>query len=312
MKVLFHFDAGEQLRKYVSQLAQQDLHVACCPEGHDQPFYSELSDSEAIWHVLQPITAEIMDRAPRLKLIQKIGVGVNTIDLDAARERGISVCNMPGTNSQAVAEMTVLLMLSALRLQPRIDKVCRGGQWVVDKLSQESFGEICGRTVGFVGFGEVPQRLAPVLAAMGAEVIYTATQDKNLAQPFVALDELLASADIVSLHVPLTTSTEKLLNAKRIRSMKLGAILVNTARGQLVDEEALYQALKSRQLRAAGLDVFDQEPAISTNPLLALDNVAVAPHIAWLTMETFARSITIAADNSLSIMYGKPLLHQVM
>ena len=311
MKVLFHYDAGVELRSKLAQLGDNGLEVKCCPEGQNQPFDTELVDSDIIWHVLQPITAEVMDRAPKLKLIQKIGVGVNTIDLDTATERGIAVCNMPGTNSQAVAEMTLLLMLSALRKQARIDEVCRSGKWVVDGQSKESFGEICGRTVGFVGFGEIPQRLAPALTALGAKVIYTATQAKDVNLPFVNLEELLQTADIVSLHIPLSSATEKIIDAKRIASMKAGAILVNTARGGLVDEDALYQALLNGQISAAGLDVFYDEPVSKDNPLLSLDTVSVAPHIAWLTKETFARSIDIAVQNSLAIKNGDKLLFQV-
>ena len=124
-KVLFHYDVGDRLRKTVAQFGSRGLQVVCCPEGSDEPFYSELSDAHSIWHVLRPITADDMARAPKLRLIQKIGVGVNTIDLEAAKARGIAVCNMPGTNSRAVAEMSLLLMLAALRRQPRLDRACR-------------------------------------------------------------------------------------------------------------------------------------------------------------------------------------------
>lgn len=311
MKVLFHYDAGDRLREDVAKLTAVGLDVVCCPEGADQPFATELTDAEVIWHVLQPITAEVIARAPKLKLIQKIGVGVNTIDLDAAQARGIAVCNMPGTNSQAVAEMTLMLMLSALRKQPRIDTLCRTGKWKVDKKSQEAFGEICGRTVGFVGFGEIPQRLAPVLETLGAKVIYTATKAKDIGLPFMPMDELLQTADIVSLHIPLMPTTEKIIDARRIAAMKTGAVLINTARGGLIDEEALYQALLNGKLSAAGLDVFNAEPVCKANPLLSLDNVSVAPHIAWLTNETFARSISVAMDNTLAMKAGKTLSFQV-
>lgn len=311
MKVLFHYDAGDQLQASVAQLANEGLDVVCCPEGEDQPFDTELADAEVIWHVLQPITAQVIERAPRLRLIQKIGVGVNTIDLQAAKAKGIAVCNMPGTNSQAVAEMTLLLMLSALRKQARIDHVCRSGQWAVDRESKETFGEICGRTVGFVGYGEIPQRLSPVLTAMGANVIYTATKAKACPIQFVSLDELLQTADIVSLHIPLTATTEKIIDAQRIQTMKTGSILINTARGGLVDEGALYRALRSGKLSAAGLDVFYDEPVNKNNPLLSLDNVSVTPHIAWLTNETFTRSIGIAVENSLAVMKGEKLKFQV-
>ena len=312
MKVLFHYDAGEALRSEIAALRSQGLNVVCCPEGPAEPFDSEVTDAEVIWHVLHPITAETIARAPKLKLIQKIGVGVNTIDLEAAKAAGIAVCNMPGTNSRAVAEMTLLLMLSALRKQASIDKVCRSGQWVVDDATREAFGEIGGRTIGFVGFGAVPQILAPILEAMGARVIYTANSPKAVNYDGVALDDLLQQADIVSLHLPLTEKTEGMISSARLAMMKPGAILVNTARGPLVDEQALYQALVAGHLGGAGLDVFAREPVPADNPLLSLEQVAVAPHVAWLTNETFSRSVEIAVQNSLAVRDGAALVHQVV
>jgi phosphoglycerate dehydrogenase-like enzyme len=311
MKVLFHYDAGDQLRESVARFASEGLDVVCCPEGVDQPFATELANTEVLWHVLQPITAQVIERAPRLRLIQKIGVGVNTIDLEAAKAKGIAVCNMPGTNSQAVAEMSLLLMLSALRKQTRINNVCRSGQWAVDRESKETFGEICGRTVGFVGYGEIPKRLTPVLMAMGASVVYTATKAQDCPVPFLSLEELLQTADIVSLHAPLTSVTQKMINAQRIQTMKTGSILINTARGGLVDEDALYRALQCGKLSAAGLDVFYEEPVRKNNRLLSLDNVSVTPHIAWLTNETLTRSIGVAVENSMAIMKGEKLSFQI-
>ena len=312
MNILFHYDAGENLRSEVARLDTQGLHVTCCPEGPAEPFTTQLADAEAIWHVLHPITAEVIERAPNLKLIQKIGVGVNTIDLESAQANGVAVCNMPGTNSRAVAEMTLLLMLSVLRKQAVIDRACRSGQWSVDGATKEAFGEICGRTVGFVGFGAIPQILAPILTAMGARVIYTANSPKAGEYDFAPLEQLLQEADIVTLHIPLTAASEQLIDASRLAMMKPGALLINTARGGLVDERALCEALSSGQLGGAGLDVFYREPVPADNPLLSLDNVAVAPHVGWLTNETFSRSIDIAVKNSLAIRDSATLLHRVI
>lgn len=311
MKVLFHYDAGPGLGEQVAAMSARGLEVVCCPEGPAQPFASELSGAEAIWHVLQPLTADIIASAPQLRLIQKIGVGVNTIDLAAARERGIAVCNMPGTNSAAVAEMTLLLMLSVLRRQSALDRACRTGQWYVDQLTKESLGEIGGRCVGFVGFGAVPQILAPVVRAMGADVVYTATGAKPVSYPFLSLEELLRRADIVSLHLPLGPDTEQLLDERRLAMMQPGSFLINTARGGLVDEAALCAALSGGHLAGAGLDVFAGEPVAADNPLFALDNVSVAPHLAWLTRETFSRSLEIAAANTLAVRDGTPLQYRV-
>lgn len=312
MKVLFHYDAGPRLQTKLDALQSSGLDIVCCPQGPDEPFLTELQDAEALWHVLQPVTAGIIDRTPGLRLIQKIGVGVNTIDLDAARAAGIAVCNMPGTNSRAVAEMTLLLMLSTLRRLPQSDALCRSGAWTPDSEMKESFFEVAGKTVGLVGFGGVPQILAPILRAMGAEVIYTAQSRKDVDYRYCTLPELLEKSDIVSLHIPLTAETDRLINASALARMKPGAALINTARGALVDEDALRDALASGHLSGAGLDVFAEEPVPAGNPLLGLPNVVVSPHLAWLTRETFERSIDIAARNTLAVRNGEELLHRII
>lgn len=311
MKVLFHYDAGPRLREELDRLRSQGLDIVCCPQGPAEPFMTELKDAEALWHVLEPVTAEMIKQAPKLRLIQKIGVGVNTIDLDAAKEAGIAVCNMPGTNSRAVAEMTLLLMLSTLRRLPQTDALCRSGAWAPDDAMKETFSEVAGKTVGLVGFGSVPEILAPILEAMGAKVIYTARTKKDVAYRYCTMPDLLEEADIISLHIPYTAETEKLIDGEAIFRMKPGAVLVNTARGQLVDEAALHAALVSGQLSGAGLDVFAEEPVSKDNLLLDLPNVTVSPHLAWLTRETFERSIAIASQNALASRDGGPLAHRV-
>ncbi|MBT5192112.1 MAG: hydroxyacid dehydrogenase, partial [Rhodospirillaceae bacterium] len=247
------------------------------------------------------------------RLIQKIGVGVNTIDLDAARARDIPVCNMPGTNSQAVAEATVMLMLSALRRAATFHDATRQGDgWRMDPAIFDRIGEIAGRTVGLVGYGEVGSRVAPVLRALGATVVYTSSGPKPGAEAeWRELPALLAECDVVSLHLPLTSDTENLLDAAAFAAMKPGAVLINTARGGLVDQDALYNALTKGTLRAAGLDVFAAEPIAPNEALLALENVALMPHVAWLTPETFGRSIDIAVRNSRCLIDGGDFQHRV-
>jgi lactate dehydrogenase-like 2-hydroxyacid dehydrogenase len=318
MKVLFHYDAGEKLQQKLKKLNEIGLNVVCCPEGLDdlnvaKKFISEIKEAEVIWHVLEPLTKEILEQAPKLKLIQKIGVGTNTIDLEYAQERGISVCNMPGTNSQATAEMALLLIMAASRRLPMMDKACRSGQWRIDKETEESLSEIKGKTVGLVGFGGVAQILADILDAMGATVIYTATQDKRHAKfEFKPLDELLKISDIVSLHAALNPETENLINESSLAQMKNGAILVNTARGALIDELAVYAALLTGKLGAAGFDVFVSEPVLKENKLLSLENVVLAPHLGWLTEETIERSIEVAKQNCQNLKNNEQLIFQVV
>ncbi|MEK7246179.1 MAG: NAD(P)-dependent oxidoreductase, partial [Pseudomonadota bacterium] len=241
MKVVFQYDAGPGLRRRLEALAAEGFEVAPCEETDQARFRALLADAEVLWHVLMPITAEAIAAAPKLRFIQKVGVGVNTIDLAAARARGIAVCNMPGTNSRAVAEMTLLLILAALRKICWCDARTRTGRgWPLPPEIQDGLGEIAGRTVGLVGYGAVPRLLAPVLAAMGAKVLYTAQSAKpDAVAEWRTLADLLKESDVVSLHVSLTEKTEGLIGAEALARMKPGAVLVNTARGALVDEQAL-------------------------------------------------------------------------
>jgi phosphoglycerate dehydrogenase-like enzyme len=217
---------------------------------------------------------------------------------------------MPGTNSQAVAEMALSLMLAVLRRTCFFDARTRAGEgWTADPAELDQMGEIGGRTVGLVGFGHSAQILAPVLAALGATVIYTARNKRDGPYEFVPLDALLARADVVSLHIPLTDETRGSIDPF---AMKKGAVLVNVARGELVDEARLVRALASGQLRGAGLDVFAAEPLPADHDLLAQPNVVLAPHIAWLTPETLDRSLRVAAENCRRMRMNEPYLHQVV
>jgi phosphoglycerate dehydrogenase-like enzyme len=298
MKVVFHFDGSPALRERVAKLG-----VDLCPESDVAGFEKRLPEMEVLWHVLTPVNAQVIERAPKLKLIQKIGSGVNTIDIEAAKRRGIAVCNLPGTNSRAVAEMALALMLACLRRLPQLGQAVRDGRWLDAWQLQDRFGEIGGRTVGLMGYGEVPKILAPILEAMGAKVLFWSRSKSN-----ATFETVLGTSDIVSLHLPLTPATEKLIDPRR---MKRGAILVNTARGGLVDEAGLIEALRGGHLAAAGLDVFSEEPLPATHPLAALPNVVCAPHLAWLTPQTLERSIGAALDNVRRLTEGRPLLNRV-
>ncbi len=309
MKVIYHASAGPDLAARLASL--QGLDIATCAEGDDRRLASLLPDCEVLWHVLQRCTAEMIAAAPGLRLIQKIGVGVNTIDLEAAKACGIPVCNLPGTNSRAVAELTLALMLAVLRRVPRFDASLRAGVWT-DLALQDGLGELGGRVVGLVGYGSVPRLLAPVLVAMGCDVLCTSRHEVPGAPArFATLATLLEQSDVVSLHLPLTAETERLLDRAAIVRMKKGSVLINTARGGLVDQVALTDALRSGHLGGAGLDVFTEEPVGHDAALLALDNVVVTPHVAWITTGTFDRSFVLAAENCRRVMAGAELLHRV-
>lgn len=310
MNVLFHYAAGPDLSARLGAIP--DLTITACPESDHVLLARLLPETDVLWHVLERCTAEMIAAASRLRLIQKIGVGVNTIDLDAAKARGIPVCNLPGTNARAVAELTLALMFAVLRRVPRFDAAMRRGEWS-DTALQDGIGELGGRTVGLVGYGAIPQLLAPVLVALGCRVIYTARAPRaEAAGEWRSLDALVAEADIVSLHLPLVAETEGLIGARALARMKPGGILINTARGGLVDQRALTEALESGHLSGAGLDVFQNEPHDASEALFQLPNVVLTPHVAWLTTGTFDRSFALAAENCRRLAAGEGLLHRVV
>lgn len=311
MKAVLQYRAGPRLRARLANAQVPGLRIVVVDET--DKFAEEMRDADVLLHVLEPITAEAIEAAPRLRLIQKIGVGVNTIDRAAAAAHGVAIANMPGTNSQAVAEHALALMLATLRRVVMLDAATRrGAGWSLAPEKLEQTGEIAGRTVGLVGYGEIPRRLAPVLQALGASILYTARSPRPEAVgTFRTLDQLLEEADIVSLHVPLTEETRGLIGATTLARMKPGAVLVNTARGELVDEAALADALRSGRLAGAGLDVLSGEPVGADHPLFALENLVITPHISWLTPETIARSLGVAFENCRRLAAGEPLLHEV-
>ncbi len=314
IKALLHYRASQGFRARLFEQKSEWLDVVVVDEDDAGTFRREMADTDVLLHVLKPVNAEDIAVAPRLRLIQKIGVGVNTIDLEAAKKSGVAVANMPGTNSQAVAELTLMLMLAAGRRAVQLDRQTRAGAgWKSEPELFDRVSEIHGKTVGLIGYGAVPRLLAPVLVALGAKVLYVATNPKaDAAGEWRELTDLVAQSDIVSLHVPETPETAGMINADLISRFRSGAILINTARGGLVDEPALCDALCSGRVSAAGLDVFALEPVDQDNPLLALDNVVVTPHVAWLTPETLDRSLVIAIENCRRLRDGEEFLNRVI
>lgn len=312
MKAVLPYDASPHVRRIIAESDRRVVDITLLAEDDADGFRAVLEHAEVLLHVLEPVTAAIMDAAPRLRLVQKIGIGVDAIDLAHAQEKGIAVCNMPGTNSAAVAELALSLMLATLRSVIPISAAVKGGDgWPANAALLDRAGEIGQRTVGLVGYGAVPRRLAAALNALGAKVIAADPFVTGAEVPIVPFATLIAEADIVSLHVPLTDETRHLLDAKRLAAMKPGAIVINTARGPLIDEDALAQALRSGHIAAAGLDVFAEEPPRPDNPLLALPNVIATPHIAWLTDGTWRRSMAVIEENCRRLAAGEPLLHRV-
>ena len=310
VKVLAHFLPGDTVLNMVAPESDW-LDIRWCHEEDDETLQRDLGWADAVWHVLRPLSGADLRRGDRLRLVHKLGAGVNTIDVDTATALGIAVANMPGANAPSAAEGTVLLMLAAMRRLLELDSATRAGRgWPTDAGLGETVRDIGSCTVGLVGYGNIAQRVEKIVAAMGARVIHTSTGDDG-SPGWCELSDLLAASDIVSLHLPLTPQTERLIDRTALESMKPNALLVNTSRGAIVDEPALVAALRSGRLAAAGLDVFASEPVAADNPLLRLDNVVVTPHVVWYTQDTMRRYLAEAIDNCRRLRDGQDLVNVV-
>lgn len=310
LKVLAHFTPGRRVLDFVA--AESDwLDVRWCAENDDATLRRELPGADVIWHVLRPLSAADLELAANCRLVHKLGAGVNTIDVDAATRCGIAVANMPGANAPSVTEGTLLLMLAALRRLPVLDRATREGRgWPSDPGLGETVRDIGGCTVGLVGYGNIAKQVEAVLKTLGARVLHTSTRDDGHPD-WRPLPALLTESDIVSLHLPLTSATRHLIDEAALALMKPDAVLVNTARGPIVDEAALAAALREGRLAAAGLDVFAAEPVEPANPLLGLDNVVLTPHVTWYTVDTMRRYLEVAVDNCRRLRDGRELANVV-
>jgi phosphoglycerate dehydrogenase-like enzyme len=258
------------------------------------------------------VTESMLERAARLRMIQKWGIGVDRIDVEAVRRRGIPLSITAGSNAAPVAELAIALMLSVYRRVPYVNRVMRLGEWPKAEMRESCF-QLADKTIGVVGFGNIGRMLARRLRGFDVQVLYfdarraDAATEERLHARFVELPELLAQSDIVSLHAPYTPQTERMVNAQSIAGMKDGAVLINTARGELVDEDALYDALRSGKLRGAGLDAFWQEPVPASHPLLTLEQVVVTPHAGGGVFDNVENVARHAFSNITRHFRGEPL-----
>jgi phosphoglycerate dehydrogenase-like enzyme len=268
------------------------------------------ADCDVLLAGWQPVSAAVIEASPRLRMIQKMGVGVDKIDTEAAAARGVRVLRAAGINADAVAEMTILLILAVLRELPWATSQLRAGAWEKETLRARTT-QLPDQRVGLIGLGAIGAEVAARLKAFKVETAFfdVAPAPASLADPPtpMALDELLAWSDIVSLHVPLTPQTRNLLDAERLAALKPGGVVINTARGGLIDEDALCDAIDSGHLRGAGLDVTAAEPVSPDSRLLKSDRIIVTPHQGGAVASNFANVARRARSNIQDFFAGKPL-----
>lgn len=257
------------------------------------------------------MTREAMSGANNLKYIGIFATGFNNIDLDYTHSHGITVCNVPGYSTEAVAQHTFAFILELLCRVSDYNKTVKQGDWVKSRTFSYfpiPLYELSGKTLGIVGMGSIGSRVVDIAKAFGMNVlVYKRSKIDDSRVQQVSLDELLKNSDIVSLHCPLNKDSENMMNKEAFDKMKDGAVFINTARGGLVDEYALRDALESKKLLGAGLDVLRQEPMNKDCPLLGVENCIITPHIAWAGLETRKRLMGIVASNIASFISGKPV-----
>lgn len=266
--------------------------------------------------ITDAVDAELLDAAPRLRVVSNLAVGYNNIDVAAATARGIVVTNTPGILTEATAELAFALILAAARRVVDLDRRTRAGEWTCWAPLLFLSREVSGKTLGVVGLGRIGRAVARRARAFGMRVLYhsrsrlEAEEERDLGVEYAEKDELLATADFVSLHVPLSAETRHLIGRRELGLMKPTAYLINTSRGPVVDEAALVEALKARRIEGAGLDVYENEPMLAPG-LAALDNAVLLPHVGSATVETRAKMARMAAENLLSALRGERPAHVV-
>ncbi|MBI3694541.1 MAG: phosphoglycerate dehydrogenase [Acidobacteria bacterium] len=247
-------------------------------------------------------TAAVFAQCPRLRLLSLWGTGTDNVDLAAAKRHGVTVTNTPGVSAVSIAEHSLALMLAVARSIPRIDAQTRQGQW-----PRGFSAQMHGKTLGIIGLGVIGRQFARLGAGIGMRVIaWTMHPNAALGVELVERDELFRASDAISLHLRLSPETRGSIGKREFDLMKPTAIFINTARGPIVDEAALIEALATRRIAGAGLDVFDTEPLPAGHPILALDNVVLTPHSAGVTPEALEAGLQLAVDNVWNFLAGKP------
>ncbi len=272
----------------------------------EQRLIDHLGGIDAMLAGIEPLTARVLSNCS-LKAIARFGVGYDAIDVSAATTQGIAVAITPGTNQVSAAEHTLALLLGVMRGFPQRDQAVRDGTW-----RREILPRLAGKTLGLLGLGRIGREVVPRVQAFGVKVIATETQpDREFVRKhgvdLVEFDQLLAGCDILSLHIPCTPTTTKIINASALAKMRPGSILINTARGGLVDEEALADALASGHLWGAGLDAFTIEPPSTNNRLLHLPHVLLAPHMGGLDYDSVRAMGKLAAELIVKLHRGEAI-----
>ncbi len=313
---MFNILILDKLYEPMLELIKQQTPPGCRIIQADPPGEScagQLAEADVIMTISARVDRALLEQAKKLKLVHLWGVGFEKIDVAACKEKGVPVARTTGANSVSVAEHTIMLMLAVYRKLIKADRLLHDGVWPRYELRMNSF-ELLRKRVGLVGFGQIGQHVAQRLKGFETETyfydVFKPSPERQAqlgVKGFLELGELISTCDVISLHCPLTGETNKLFNAAAFKSMKSTAILINTSRGAVVDEAALFNALESGEILGAGLDVFDPEPPVADNPLMRLENVILTPHLASATRDTSAGLARVVMENVVSIIEGRTI-----
>jgi phosphoglycerate dehydrogenase-like enzyme len=311
-QVAFLDPVHPNIRALVDANLPKDWEISFAASRDEQDPRAAVANADAAFVIGTGIDAGLLDAAPKLTFVQKLGSGTDRIDRRACLAHGVTVARLEGGNAVQVAEHTVMLMLSALRRLPYFDRNTRGGEW----LKEEGRGtqrQLAGKKVGLVGLGAIGREVAKRLRGFDVTLVYYdpmpvgSAVEQELSIVRYELGELLSTSDIVSLHLPLLAQTKHLLNERRISLLKRGATVINCARGGLVEEAALVRALDNGDILAAAFDTFEEEPPRSS-PLLARNDVILTPHLAGATLENFEVVLRRGFRNLQLFLRGEPLI----
>jgi D-3-phosphoglycerate dehydrogenase / 2-oxoglutarate reductase len=301
---------GGQMNADGLALLQAEARVIVTTEETEDGMIRVAAEADGILFRIRPrCTASLMAACKRLRVVGRHGVGLDTVDIPAATRLGVAVVHAPGSNAQAVAEHALMLMLCCVKRTRQIDRMTRAGDWSAKMRAGNV--ELAGKTLGIVGVGNIGRRVATFAGAIGMRVLgydkYVPADEvrRRGAEPTDSLEALLPQVDVLTCHTPLTEETRQMINARTLALIKAGAIYVNTSRGGVQDERALFEALTRGQLGAAGLDVFEEEPSPVDNPLLNLDNVVVSSHVAGVTVEATRQAAMQVAGEMLRVLRGE-------
>lgn len=303
MKIGFLTRARPEVLKRIPAGLAHVLAAAGEDGSYSQETLAELADVDAFLVSAEPVHEQLLAACPQVKIVQRMGVGYNTLDLEACAKRGIPACNVAGVNKEAVAEHGMALILALAKNLREAARLTGERDWPAARLLTADSFEIYRKTLGIVGLGDTGSSLARRARAFGMKIVYNDIREippalvEELEAEFMEKDDLFRSADVVSINTDLNDDSRSMVDARRLGLMKPSALLICCARGHIVDEQALRDALEQRRIAGAGIDVFSEEPIVEDNPLLQAPNCLITAHVAGVNPETGMRTLELALEN---------------